>query len=71
MSQSPDETPDRIHKEKPAKEQEPDTEGRETENEADKAIREAREKAETKKAPGSLSAAQVAAAVVSTGLLRG
>lgn len=64
---SPKETPDSNSAEKP-KEQKADNEGREIENEADKAIHEARELDEAKKAPG-LSAAQIAAAVVSTGLL--
>jgi hypothetical protein len=63
MSQPPDETPESDLGEEPAKEQKP-----ETENAADKAIREAREKAEAEKVRG-LSTTQVAAAVISTGLL--
>ena len=67
MPRSPEETPGRNSGEKPAKEQTPGNAG-EAENEADKAIREAHEKAEAEKERG-LSTAQVAAAVVSTGLL--
>jgi hypothetical protein len=68
MPPLPEETPGRNRGEKPTKEQKPDNEGGEAENEADKAVREAHEKAEAEKA-GDLSAAQIAAAVVSTGLL--
>ena len=68
MPRSPEETPGRNSGEKPAKEQKPGNEGGEAENEADKTIREAREKAEAEKERG-LSTAQVAAAVISTGLL--
>lgn len=68
MARSPEETPNRNSDEKLTKEQKPANAGVETESEADKAIREAREKAEAAKAQG-LSTAQIAAAAVSTGLL--
>lgn len=61
-------SPDHTRGEKPAKEQSPDKEGGEAENEADKAIREGRENAEAKKAPG-LSTAQIAAVLIATGLI--
>ena len=63
MPQPPDETPDRNRGEKPAKQQQPVNEGGESEREEEKAIREAREKAEL------LSTEETAAAVISTGLL--
>ena len=65
---SPNNSPDRTPSEKPAKEQNPNKAGSETENEADKTIREGRDNAEAKNVRG-LSTAQIAAAVISTGLL--